>query len=103
MIRVSAMYPYSEGKKFDIDYYCSRHMPMVRELLGSACKGMTIDSGLSGATPGSAPAFAAIGCILFDSVEAFQAAFTAHAGQILGDIPNYTDIELQIQLSEVRM
>ncbi|MET0506685.1 MAG: EthD family reductase, partial [Burkholderiaceae bacterium] len=34
-------------------------------------------------------------------VEAFQSAFGPHAGEILGDIPNYTDLQPVIQLSEV--
>jgi uncharacterized protein (TIGR02118 family) len=45
---------------------------------------------LAGATPGSPPTFTAMGHLYFDSVEAFQAAFGPHAGEIMGDIPNYT-------------
>ena len=40
---------------------------------------------------------------LFDSVEAFQKAFAPHADSIMGDIPNYTDIQPIIQLNEVKM
>jgi hypothetical protein len=31
MIKVSVLYPNSEGKKFDMGYYCSKHMPMVQQ------------------------------------------------------------------------
>ncbi|MBW1790011.1 MAG: EthD family reductase, partial [Deltaproteobacteria bacterium] len=38
-----------------------------------------------------------------DSVEAFQGAFGPHAEAIMTDIPNYTDVQPTIQISEVKM
>ena len=38
-----------------------------------------------------------------DSVEAFQAAFGPHAAEIMGGVPNYTDIQPMIQISEVKI
>jgi uncharacterized protein (TIGR02118 family) len=35
------------------------------------------------------------------SVEAFQAGMGPHAQEIMGDIPNYTDLAPVIQISEV--
>jgi uncharacterized protein (TIGR02118 family) len=35
------------------------------------------------------------------SVESFQAGFGPHAQEIMGDIPNYTDLTPVIQISEV--
>ena len=41
-------------------------------------------------------------CHIFsDTVEAFQAGMAKHGKEILGDIPNYTDIAPVIQISEV--
>jgi len=48
MIRASVFYPNEEGKKFDMDYYCNSHIPMVQEKLGAACKSVAIDQGLGG-------------------------------------------------------
>src|SRR2546429_1549819 len=53
-------------------------------------------------SPGAPPAFSAMGHLYFDSVEAFQAAFGPHAGAIMDDIPNYTNVQPTIQVSEVR-
>src|SRR5437773_10674077 len=39
MIRVSVMYPRTEGDSFDMDYYVNKHMPMVRDRCGEALKG----------------------------------------------------------------
>jgi uncharacterized protein (TIGR02118 family) len=103
MIKVTVFYPNREGGKFDMDYYCSSHMPMVREKLGSVCKGVAVEQGLSGAAPGSRPAFIAMGHLYFDSLDAFQSAFAPHAPTFMADVRNYTDIEPQIQISEVKM
>jgi uncharacterized protein (TIGR02118 family) len=48
MVKISVLYPNGKGTKFDMEYYCNRHIPMVRQLLGSALKGASVDQGLSG-------------------------------------------------------
>ena len=101
MIKVSVFYPNQEGARFDIDYYCDRHMPLVQSRIGTACKGIAVEHGLAGATPGSKPQFLAMGHIYFDSVTAFQTAFAAHSAEFRADVPNYTDIQPNIQISEV--
>lgn len=103
MIKVSVFYPSSPGATFDMDYYSTRHVPMVQRLLGTACKGASIEQGLSGATPDSVPTFAAMGHLLFDSAAEFEKAFGPHAPAILGDVPNYTNIQPVIQISEVKL
>ena len=103
MIKVSVFYPNNEGAKFDIDYYCNKHIPMVRQKLGAACKNAAVEQGIAGATPGSRPAFIALGHLYFDSVEAFQGAFAPHAEPILSDVPNYTNTTPLIQISEVSL
>jgi uncharacterized protein (TIGR02118 family) len=103
MIKVSVLYPNNAGSKFDIDYYCNSHIPMVRQKLGPACKGVAVEQGMSGATPESQPAFIAMGHLYFDSTGDFQTAFGPHAAAIMADIPNYTDIQPTIQISEVKI
>ena len=103
MIKVSVFYPNNEGCKFDMDYYCNSHIPMLQEKLGEALKGVAVEQGLGGAEPGSPATYVAMCHLLFDSVEAFQDAFGPHAEAIMGDIPNYTDVQPTIQISEVKI
>jgi len=103
VIKVSVLYPHSEGTRFDMEYYCERHIPMVRQKLGAACKGVSVDQGMSGPAPGSPPMYAAIGHLLFDSVGAFQLAFAPLSAEIMADIRNYTEIRPVIQVSEVKL
>jgi uncharacterized protein (TIGR02118 family) len=103
MIKVSVLYPNEEGKKFDMEYYLNSHIPMLQEKLGAALKGGAVEQGLSGVEPGSPATYVAMGHLLFDSVEAFQSAFGPHSEAIMADIPNYTDVQPTIQISEVKM
>jgi uncharacterized protein (TIGR02118 family) len=103
MIKVSVFYPHQPGGNFDMTYYCNQHVPMVRRLLASALKNAAVEQGLSGATPGSAPPYVAMGHMYFESIPAFVEAWTPHAAQIMSDIPNYTNLQPQIQISEVKL
>ena len=101
MIKVSVMYPNKPGARFDHAYYRDTHMPLVAARMGDACRRYTVDKGLAGGTPGSAPTYVGMCHIFCDSVESFQAAFGPHAPEIMADIPNYTDLTPVIQISEV--
>ncbi len=99
MIRVSVLYP--SGGKFDQDYYINTHMKMVADRVGDALIRFEVDKGLSGAAPGSPAPFMAVGHLYFNSVEEFAQAFGQHAGEIMADVPNFTDAQGQIQISEI--
>jgi uncharacterized protein (TIGR02118 family) len=103
MIKVSVLYPNKGDAKFDMSYYLGKHMPMVKQKLGAACKGMTVEQGVAGGAPGQAPAFVAMAHLTFDSTDAFQKAFGPHAKEIMADVPNYTGIEPVIQISDIKM
>lgn len=103
MIKVSALYPNVPDKKFDMEYYCSQHIPMVQQKLGAACKEVTVDAGLGGVEPGSPAPYVVMGHLYFDSIETFQTAFGLHGQAIMGDIPNFTDVQPTIQISEVKI
>ncbi len=96
------MYPNSADATFDIDYYCNNHIPMAIELLGDALKGSSVDSGIAGGAPGESAPFIAVGHLTFDSVDDFQNSFGPHAAKIMSDIPNYTNTQPQIQISEIK-
>lgn len=100
-IKVSVLYPNEEGKSFDMDYYCTKHVAMVGELLGDAIIGATIEQGLGGAEPGSPASYIAMGNLYFESMESFQNSFGPNAEKIIADLPNYTNIQPVIQISEV--
>tara|TARA_R110000868_G_scaffold280326_3_gene540427 strand:- start:45212 stop:45535 length:324 start_codon:yes stop_codon:yes gene_type:complete len=103
MIKVSVLYPNGEGKKFDMDYYCNQHVRLVGELLGDAVKAATVEKGIGGANPGSPATYAAMGNLYFASMDSFQNSFGPNAEKIMGDLPNFTNIEPVVQISEVML
>src|SRR5205809_4957487 len=103
MIRVNVLYPRKDGAPFDWAYYTGTHMPMVGRKLGAALLSVTVEQGIAGGSPGAPPTFVALAHLTFESVPAFQAAFTPHAAEIMADIPNYTSIDPLIQISEVKL
>lgn len=103
MIKVSVLYPKQEGSRFDMDYYCATDMPLAQKLLAPAIKGVAVEQGICGNTPDSPPTYAAMGHLLFESVEAFLAAFVPNATALVDDIPNYTIVQPTIQISEVKI
>jgi uncharacterized protein (TIGR02118 family) len=103
MITVNVLYPNEEGAKFDMSYYLSSHIPMVKRVLGSALKGCVVEQGVGGPAPGTKPEFSVLCHLRFDSVEAFQAAFGPHAPQVQNDVKNYSSVEPIIQISDVKV
>ena len=101
MIKVSVMYPNKPGARFDQAYYLGKHMPLVKARMGPALKFYTVDKGLAGGGPGDPPPNLMVVHLHCDSVDDFQRGFGPHAQEIMGDIPNYTDIAPVVQISEV--
>ena len=81
------MYPNSKDVQFDADYYKNTHLPMVSKLVGNALKEI-------------AP-YVAIAHLKFDSVKAFQESFGPHAETFAADVKNYTNIQAELQISEL--
>jgi uncharacterized protein (TIGR02118 family) len=103
MIKVTVLYPNAPDAKFDMKYYVTHHMPMVRDKCGPACLSIAAEGGLAGVEPGSKPAYIAIGYLTFDSVESFQKSFGPHAAEIRADVPNYTNTQPTLQISEITL
>ena len=102
MIRVTVAYPNETGKKFDWDYYLNTHGPLVNEHLGNqGLIKIEVDKGLSSPDPSEPPPFVAIAHLTFNTVEEVHEAFKAAGREIMGDIPNFTDIKPTFQISEI--
>ena len=103
MIKVSILYPNKTDGRFDMDYYLNNHMPMSIELFSAApgYQGVSVERGLGGSASDAPPTYVAMCHYLFDSIESFMAVFIPNSAILQGDMPNYTDIESIIQISEV--
>jgi uncharacterized protein (TIGR02118 family) len=103
MIKVSVVYPNKPGSHFDMSYYINTHMPLAMRLLAKGLRKTEVDAGIQGTKPGEPPAFFG-GCqFYFDSIEAFNEAWTPAAAEITADIARYTDVAPMIQFNEVKL
>ncbi len=101
LIKVSIMYPYAEGKTFNMEYYETKHMSMVAAFLGSNLIKYTIEKGLASGIPNQPLPFMAIGTFYIKSLSGYQAAIAPHRDAIRADFPNYTNVSPIILVSEV--
>lgn len=101
MVRVTAFYAHDEGAHFDWDYYLNKHLPLVRELLGTKLRGMQVTKGLMGLSAGLPPLYVAMAQLDFESPEVLQELMVSVVPRIVADMPNYTSIAVQLQVSEV--
>jgi uncharacterized protein (TIGR02118 family) len=101
MTTIAVMYPKTAEMKFDMAYYHATHMKMVHDLWGNM--GLTGARVLAG-TPGpdgSAPTYAVITLLEFESMAAFGKAAAAHGAAIMGDVPNFTNVTPVMQFNDV--
>ena len=102
MVRVSVLYPNQAGKKFDADYYKNSHMKLCHDRLKSfGLLRYEVDKGVAGGAPGAPAPFVGACHFYFNSIGDFQKGMAAHGQELVGDIPNYTDIPPTIQISEI--
>jgi uncharacterized protein (TIGR02118 family) len=100
MIRVSVLYP--NPGKFDMDYYLTKHIVLVHKLLDAmGLVRAEVDKGIGTAAPNAPAPYAAIGHLVFDSLENMQKALQKHDPTLAADVPNFTDIRPQFQISEI--
>ena len=93
MIRLSVLYPTTEGATFDHDYYRDKHVPLACSTWGLA--GAAIDKGIDG------PYVAAVH-FEFESLEAMGEAMAVEGtGDVMMDVANYTTIAPVMQTSEI--
>ena len=101
MFKVSVMYPYEKGARFDFDYYRTKHMELVHKHLkpfGLIKTG--VDKGISGGGD-APPLYICMGHLYFETPEGYDKGI-AHGGPILrGDIPNFTALKPVRLISEV--
>lgn len=102
LVKVSVMYPFADGKTFNMDYYEKKHMPMVAALLGSNLVKYTVEKGIASGIPNQPLSYMAIGTFYIKRIEDYQAAIAPHRDEIRADFVNYTNAAAPVILvSEV--
>ena len=60
-----------------------------------------VDEGIGSITPGEPAPYAAIGYLLFEKIEDLQNGLATHGAEIMADIPNFNNVQPQIQIGSI--
>lgn len=102
MFKVEILYPSGEDKHFDMEYYETKHMPMVAGLLGKNLRFYEINKGVGGRMPNDKAPFVAVGYFYISDVAEYNKAIAQNRETVISDIKKYTNIQPVIQISEIR-
>lgn len=61
----------------------------------------TVDKGTAALAPETPPTYVCVASLQFESFDRLQQGLAQHGPEIMGDIPQYTDVQPVIQVSEV--
>ena len=101
MILITVMYPAGAEAKFDIGYYLSKHIPLLKDRWTSyGLSNVQVVRGV-GKPDGSAPDYQMMALLTFGSIEHFKAAGKAHGRDIFADIANFTNAQAAVQINEI--
>ncbi|CAH0028719.1 unnamed protein product [Clonostachys rhizophaga] len=91
-ITTTALYPRTEGKKFDIDYYIGRHLPLAEKIWGPlGMKDWSVVA-FKDDKAGNKPLYRYKVVSRWTSIDAIKKATTTAEGKaVLDDAVNYTD------------
>ncbi len=104
MIRVAVLYPNQPGARFDYTYYAKKHMKLVEDRLKKmGLIRVEIDKCISVTLPGSTQPYITVGYLIFNSANDLTKAAGPMGGELHDDIPNFTNVEPIVQVSEILM
>jgi uncharacterized protein (TIGR02118 family) len=93
-VKVSVLYPRSEGSTFDMDYYNVTHREIVERALGPV--EFSCEEGLPDQP------FMATGHLVHESLEAMQSGMGGpDAGEAMADVANFTNVTPQLQIGTI--
>ncbi|MFT5782044.1 MAG: hypothetical protein ACI9EB_001418 [Pseudomonas sp.] len=100
MYCVTVLYPNLADGHFDFAYYRDKHIPMMLELLGDNVVRTELCRGLQ-AVDGSPAADLCLLSTHIHSAEQFASVMVLNSQRVLGDIPNYTNLQPIIQIDKI--
>jgi glc operon protein GlcG len=103
VVKISVLYPNHPDTTFDMSYYLNCHIKLVQQLLAPRLKGVAVEKGICGRHADSPSSYVVMAHRLFESIADYHASFEPHAETIVCDIPNYTNSQPTIQISEIKL
>ena len=100
MATIAVLYPAKPGSRMDLNYYRTKHIPLVKaRWTEHGLESVTVLQ-TQGTADGSDPAYQIITLLTFPSMKEFGKAAKASGAEVMGDIPNFTDVTPQVQFMD---
>ena len=98
---ITVLYENVDDATFDLDYYLTKHMPLVDEKFKPfGIKGWRVLKAV-GAPFGGKPAYNVICNLEFDTADQFRAAVAAESGPVFGDVPNFSNKDPVVVIADL--
>jgi uncharacterized protein (TIGR02118 family) len=102
MIRVAVLYPNKPGATFDYEYYAEKHMKLVADRLRpTGLIRIEIDKCANNTPLGGTQPYITVGYLIFKSADNLKKAAGPMGGELHDDIPNFTNVQPIVQISEI--
>jgi uncharacterized protein (TIGR02118 family) len=97
MIALTVLYPKTADSHFDLAYYLNTHIPLVKERLTPM--GLTSVIMQEAIEPDAT--YAMITSLVCTTIDEISAGMGTHGPELLGDIPNFTNVTPQTQVCQL--
>lgn len=98
---ITVLYENVDDETFNLDYYMTKHMPLVDEKFKPfGFKGWRVLKAV-GTPSGDKPTYTIIASLDFDNVDQFNAAVAAESGPVFGDVPNFSKKSPVVMVGEL--
>ena len=99
-LTVTVMYPNTPGSKFDMDYYLSSHFDLVGKLWGPKLQSVRAVKGMGTPDPDTPAPYQVMAILEVENMDVLHSLIEEHGEEVMGDIPNFTDVSPVVQVSE---
>jgi len=97
---INILYPAKDNDAFDFEFYLRRHVPLIKDILGSSLHRLEVRKGAS-AQDGGAPTYTCVISIWIADWPAYEKALAARASELIAEVPLFTKVMPMIQTDEV--
>ena len=97
---LQVIYPVRDDAVFDYDYYLDNHLPLLQEHWGELIEGIEVTKGLASG-PDIPAAYLLIATVTFPDLDSLDEAMGESGGQLIDDVPNFTNVRPQILIGEL--
>lgn len=97
---ITVLYPAKDNAGFDFQFYLSRHVPLIEDILGNSLHKLEVRRGQP-AADGSPPVYTAVISIWIADWAAYETAMAARAKELIDEVPLFTKVMPIIQTDEV--